>query len=86
MDIFYITNYALTNGIMKVSGTIDSSSGEGLSYKWHGHTQYIYGKNQWHSSINAAKARAEEMRKKKIASLKKQIEKLEKLEIKVVSG
>lgn len=44
-------------------------------------TVYFHG-NEWHKSRESAIAKAEEMRKKKIASLKKQIEKLEKMEFK----
>lgn len=44
---------------------------------------YYHGEgNDWHRTKESAIAKAEEMRKKKIASLKKQIEKLEKMEFK----
>lgn len=72
----YITRYALTVGIIKREGEIaDSGSFHykdpeewGISSIWH---------TDFRLTESEALARAEDMRKKKIASLKKQIAKLE---------
>jgi protein subunit release factor A len=76
----YITKYALTSGILEIearNGTAENMvcyRSKGASYD-----QYAHG-NDWHVDIDSAKAKAEQMRQAKIASLKKQIAKLEKLE------
>jgi hypothetical protein len=77
----WVTKYALTDGIQKVSGTVrHETSSDMLSYQarngYHGWTALVHGKD-WHRTPEAALARAEEMRKAKIASLKKSIAKLE---------
>ena len=75
----WVTKYALTDGIQKVSGTVrhetssDMLSYIGSRYDWR---ECVHG-NDWHRTPEAALARAEEMRKNKIASLKKSIAKLE---------
>lgn len=75
----FITKYALTKGIIEKEADIHSFRdgskfayvrGEFIGYKMTVDTFYDY---------KSAIQRAEEMRKKKIASLKRQIEKLEKL-------
>ena len=69
----WITKYALSSGIQKVVGRTD---GDGyLSYGEYGHASG----NDWHGTEEAAVKRAEEMRLKKIASVKKQLGKLEKM-------
>lgn len=81
----WVTKCALTNGIQKVSGTIrhetnsDILSYIGSRYDWR---EYVHGKD-WHRTPEAALARAEEMRKNKIASLKKSIAKLEAMTFRV---
>lgn len=70
-------------GIKIVPCKVSIISGEfWVSYFDGGCTFSIYGKD-WHRTPEAAIARAEEMRAEKIASLKKQIERLMKLEFKV---
>ena len=76
----YITKYALSSGILKTEVEGPSESGyfherKGLL----GFLGYSYTKKECHLLFEEAKARAEEMRLKKIASLKKQIAKLEKM-------
>lgn len=71
----WITKYALTSGIEKVEAEI-SASGETAFWGPFG-SAYGEGKN-WHRTEEEAKIRAEEMRKRKIASLKKSLVKLEK--------
>lgn len=74
----YITKYALTGGI-KEADAEDSAVDGGATVRVHGtYPQYFYG-NDWHTCRELAKSRAEEMRIKKIASLNKQITKLERL-------
>lgn len=72
----YITKYALSAGITKREGEISESGSfqyrdpvhRGLLWAWH--TDYRLAETE-------ALEKAEDMRKKKIASLKKQIAKLE---------
>lgn len=74
----WITKYALTKGIFQLeanpcigfSGMIEAA-----------HAQYptIYHEPDWRSTREEAVARAGEMRRKKIESLKKQISRLENL-------
>lgn len=61
----WITKYALTRGIIETDNLNDCYSGKG--YSWI------------HYDKEAAIQKSEEMRQKKIASLKKQIEKLEEM-------
>ena len=72
----WVTKYALTKGIEVVDAEV--CDGEGMiSYGNVGYgSQYAYGKD-WHRTPEAALARAEEMRKAKIASLHKSIAKFE---------
>ena len=75
----WITKYALTSGIQKVSGTVHHDTNNTLlSYPGNHRSviHYVWHK-AWHRTPEAALARAEEMRKKKIAGLKKSIAKLE---------
>jgi hypothetical protein len=78
---FWITKYALTAGIEEVEGEVTTTSADMLRYDVLGSiTQYAHGEGrEWHSNHKSAIARAESMRLKKIANLRKQIAKLEKL-------
>ena len=67
----YITKYALTEGILEITGQLGSHKTLLMTK-----IGYFYGKD-WHVSKGAAIKHAEEMWVKKIANLKKQIEKLE---------
>lgn len=74
----WITKYALSDGIKELEveqsdGFPDIVCGKSLNDYYHGE-----GKD-WHRTYESATVRANEMRQKKIASLKKQIEKLEKM-------
>ena len=74
----WITKYALTTGIFEITAEITE---HGSAYDMHSSFPTFYhgeGK-EWHRTKESAIAKAEEMRRKKIASLKKQIERLEKL-------
>ena len=73
----WITKYALTDGIIEEEAKLcseDMIKVEGRYFSYF-HSE---GK-EWHRTEEAAKARAEEMRKKKIASLQKQLKKYEKM-------
>ncbi|NVZ11213.1 hypothetical protein HW932_18340 [Allochromatium humboldtianum] len=75
----YVTKYALTIGILEVEGVVcHGTSSTMFEWKTDGHANTAHGKD-WHRTREQALARAEEMRQKKIASLKKKIEQLEKL-------
>ena len=73
----WITKYALTDGIVEK----EVYSKDSL-YIIFTDGSYDFVKNEgkhWHINKDSAIKRAEEMRQKKIASLKKQIEKLEEM-------
>lgn len=75
----YVTKYALTEGVQEVAATfLPDSTTSMIYYSENGHTCYAHGKD-WYRSYPAAVSRAAVMRDKKIASLKKQIAKLETL-------
>lgn len=71
----WITKYALTTGIRKTEARVSTVSEKmvvvGGSVCHH--------KPDWHKTFQDANERAEEMRTRKIASLRKQIAKLESL-------
>lgn len=69
----YITKYALSRGIIETDAVECESFPDMIETKDFG---YFQG-SDWHRTMEAAVAMAEEMRLKKIESLKKQIEKLE---------
>ena len=71
----WVTKNALTEGILLVEGEVcHRVSSDMLSYA----SSTAHGKD-WHRTPEGALARAEEMRKKKIASLRKSIKKMEAL-------
>lgn len=76
----YITKYALTKGITVVEATAHENT-NAITFKTGysmGYTQYIY-KPDWHTTFSEARDRAEEMRQRKIASLRKSLAKMETL-------
>ena len=75
----WVTKRALTTGIQKVIGSVRHETSSAMfSYpaKDRGWYDVVHG-NDWHRTPEAALARAEEMRKNKIAALRKSIAKLE---------
>lgn len=72
----WITKYALTKGILEkeVEGC-----GDGMVKESENHFPTYYHGTDWRKDKQSAIAKAEEMRKKKIQSLKKKIEQLEKM-------
>lgn len=77
----YITKYALSTGIEKVNTDLYRSSIGNRYYIRAGYNCYFIGVDAFTIESQAIE-KAEEMRIKKIASLKKKIEKLEKLNFK----
>lgn len=78
----WITKYALTDGIMEVEATLSERNAGSIHYRSNGFLCFAHGKD-WYTTERDAFNRAEEMRQKKIASLKKQIKKLEGMQIEV---
>ena len=74
----WVTKYALTSGIIETKGQVSDTGS--LFFGKHG---YAYRKD-WQTSEQLAIERFHEMRLKKISSLKKQIEKLEKMQLKIL--
>lgn len=76
----WISKYALTNGVLEIEARVcDNVSPdmiEDINEKYH---YYHYEGRDWHRTRESALTKAEQMRKKKIASLETQIEKLRKL-------
>lgn len=82
----WITKYCLTHGIEKIEAEISSTDGDMIKrIKDKGISgfqcdEYYHGKNkEWHITKDSAIKKAEEMKSKKIESLKKQLQKLEEL-------
>lgn len=77
----WITKHALSKGIEEREAQESISQDPNIiTAKVDGYIQYFHGRgNDWHLSEKDAKFKAEEMRKKKIESLQKQISKLEKM-------
>jgi len=76
----WVTTYALSRGIEHTTGIVTHEiSSTMLAY---GPYAYAHGKD-WHRTKDAALERAEEMRSAKIASLRKQIAKLEAMTFEV---
>ena len=66
----WVTKYALTTGIVLVNGTVHQGT-----MRNYGPHSFAHG-NDWHRTPEAALERAEEMRKAKIASLRKSLNKM----------
>lgn len=72
----YITKYALTKGVFEI--TASNIGSEGMIKDVANNYNY-YLKGDWYENIEDAKKDAEQRRRKKIISLQKQIDKLNKL-------
>lgn len=88
-EVFYSTKYALTQGIKKMTGKRQGiHAGDRREYvyldanHYHNGMQHIVGVTAFHTEAEAVK-RAKEMRNRKIVSLKKSINKLEKMRFEV---
>ena len=71
MTAVYVTRFALTKGILKMKGRIDNG------YFYPVERYDSFSTTDFFINREDAKSKAEEMRKKKITSLKKQIAQLE---------
>jgi hypothetical protein len=76
----WVTKYALTSGIFEAQAEICADiDPQMISLKRsQGHLQENFHGKDWHTSVEAAFKRANEMKEKKIVSLEKQIEELRK--------
>ena len=76
----FITNYALTKGIIEVSNDKVRQRTSSLKFFYVAGfiNDYVIGKNIFHTREEAVKV-AEQMRDKKIEIVKKQLKKLEKM-------
>lgn len=77
----WITKYALTTGVYEVE--VDHCVGDNMvrvSGSWNSNEYFHNEGKEWHLTQDDAKKKAEDMRLKKIESLKKQLTKLEKLD------
>ena len=74
----WVTKYALTHGILTAESEVSGQSPDMIRFFWGEPSGmlYVHG-GDWHRTEEAAIQRAEEMRTRKIASLRKQIAKLE---------
>jgi len=76
----FVTKYALTRGILEMD-VEDCKTSSGMVRTLKDFPIYFHGEGKdWHRTHDAARAKAEDMRVKKIASLHKQIKKFEKME------
>lgn len=75
--VAYVTKYALTQGILKISGRVSAS---GYFYGNGAYFELQVNPSNWTLDKCLAIERAEKMRDKKIASLKRQIARLQKLD------
>lgn len=84
MHTVYITKYALTKGIIKTIPR--TASTDGYIYVRHPGAPFdqLYREADYALNESEAQVWGEDIRIRRIASLKKQIAKLEKLEIKIV--
>ena len=78
----FVTKYALTTGIAKVALRIDGSGvATELNTRWA--VYYHVEGREWHRTLESAVDRAEQMRKGKIASLRKSLAKMEVMTFRV---
>jgi len=82
----WLTKHCLTMGIEEVEGLITESNPEMVQVirpkdqTFHGTMEFAHGKGKdWHLTKESAILVAEKMKEKKIKSLQKQIEKLDKM-------
>lgn len=74
----WISKYALSVGLFEVDGEVTREGGISYTPPEGGLRQYYYG-SDWHDTKEAAVARAEEMRIRKLKSLDAQIKKVSAL-------
>ena len=77
METYWITKYALKQGILKVQGTV---FGRVLEARVNGYSLYYHGEGKdWHRTFGNAVFRAKCMRNAKIKSLQKKIKQLSEM-------
>ena len=76
---YYITKYALTQGIIKVNAEANEQYPEMISIHNSGSLMQHFHGNDWHETYEEALDRAEEMKTQKLLSLTKQIERIKKI-------
>jgi hypothetical protein len=77
IETAWITKYALTTGVYQAE--VETYEDDpNMAQAANGMHQYFHG-DEWHRDKSSAIAKAESMRVKKLASLKKQIARLEKV-------
>lgn len=74
----WVTKYALTKGIQEVEARLSEVAPTMILVGDYTRPTYFHG-TEWHRDRASAVAKAEDMRRKKIASLKAQIKRLEGL-------
>lgn len=81
--IAWITKYALTKGVFSITAEDCDTSGKMIcdtNSRTGGNAYYHDEGKDWHRTRESAVRRAKEMQKNKIASLKKSIERIRKLD------
>lgn len=80
----YISKFALTKGIFKVQAE-ETHEPTMISVRGSSGLRACFHRGEWHLTLKEAAAKAEEMRIKKIISLRKKIAKLDELRFEVVT-
>lgn len=85
IEKIWVSKYAIAQGILEL-GPVKYRDNMVIFKQKNGYLAFYHGLGkEFHFSLEEAQARAEEMRIAKIASLRKQIEKLQTMKIKVAS-
>jgi hypothetical protein len=79
----FCTKYALSSGIFSLSGSVTP---DGYFIAYRGRDRYFLGKREWHLTKADALADFERRRAGKIASMRKQLERLESLKPSISEG
>lgn len=82
-EVIYITKWALTQGILKGEVDYKSKMEEHMYVKAKGLIGMLCVRQDAFFTLEEAQAKAEDMRRRKIVSLRKQIAKLEEMKIKI---
>lgn len=81
----WVTIHSLSLGILEGEGDMPAHSNHPIVFLRGGRGQYMGREDRdWHRTLEAAQLRAEEMRQARIASLLKQVKRLEGLKIQVL--
>ena len=75
----YVTRYALSTGIRQITAVQSGNFHNMVHEEGRRHINYHGEGKDWHRTWNGAVKRAEEMRRAKLASLRKQMKKIEGL-------